>query len=62
MNITDIDDKTIRDSQKSKENLKSFTEKYTNHFFEDLERLKVIKADNIMPISNLIPEMIQMIN
>jgi cysteinyl-tRNA synthetase len=39
MNITDVDDKTIRDSQKAGEDLKSFTEKYTKIFFEDLEKL-----------------------
>jgi cysteinyl-tRNA synthetase len=62
MNITDIDDKTIRDSLKSGENLIDFTQKYTRIFFEDLEKLSVIKADNVAPISGLIPEMIQIIN
>ena len=62
MNITDIDDKTIRDSQKSWEDLKSFTEKYTSYFLSDIKKLKIIPADIIAPISNVIPEMIRMIN
>lgn len=61
MNITDIDDKTIRDSQKSGEELLSFTQKYTKYFLEDLEKLNIIPADNITPISELIPEMVRMI-
>lgn len=62
MNITDIDDKTIRDSQKTWESLLDFTQKYSEIFFQDLEKLKVLKADNIAPISNLIPEMIEVTN
>ncbi len=61
MNLTDIDDKTIRDSQKEGENLKTFTEKYTKIFLEDLEKLSIQKADNITPISQIIPEMVRMI-
>jgi len=61
MNITDIDDKTIRDSQVAWEDLKSFTQKYTEIFLNDLEKLNVIPADEVVPISTLIPEMVRMI-
>ena len=61
MNITDIDDKTIRDSQKSEKDLKAFTEFYTEAFLADLERLGIRKADIIAPISTLIDEMGMMI-
>jgi cysteinyl-tRNA synthetase len=44
MNITDVDDKTIRDSQKEGVSLKEFTDRYTKLFFEDL------KALNIQPV------------
>jgi len=62
MNITDIDDKTIRDSLAAWEDLQSFTQKYTKEFFSDLEKLNIMPADNIEPISNVIPEMVRMIN
>jgi len=62
MNVTDVDDKTIRDSVKAGESLKDFTEKYTKIFMDDLEKLNVVKADNIIPISGIIPEMTRMIN
>jgi cysteinyl-tRNA synthetase len=39
MNITDIDDKTIRDSVAAGETLKDFTQKYTKVFLDDLEKL-----------------------
>jgi len=62
MNITDVDDKTIRDSINAWESLKNFTEKYTKTFFEDLEKLNVEKADNIIPVTEVIPEMVRLIN
>jgi cysteinyl-tRNA synthetase len=39
MNITDVDDKTIRESIQAKMSLKEFTQKYTNIFLTDLEKL-----------------------
>lgn len=62
MNITDIDDKTIRDSQVAKKTLLEHTQFYTKAFMEDIEKLKIKKADNIAPISTIIPEMVRMIN
>lgn len=61
MNITDIDDKTIRDSQKSGKTLREFTEFYAAAFLTDLEKLNIKKADNIVPISTLITDMEVMI-
>lgn len=62
MNLTDIDDKTIRDSQKAWEKLEDFTKKYTKYFLDDLDKLKIIHADNLVPVTSLIPEMVRMIN
>lgn len=44
MNITDIDDKTIRDSVKEGLPLKNFTEKYTKIFFDGIDRLNIKRA------------------
>ncbi len=44
MNITDIDDKTIRDSKAAGMSLKDFTEKYTVEFFKGLDLLNIKKA------------------
>ena len=61
MNITDVDDKTIRDSMKAGEKLSDFTQKYTEVFLEDIEKLRIIPAENIKPVTELIPEMVRMI-
>lgn len=58
MNLTDIDDKTIRDSQKEKMSLEEFTQKYTKIFFNDLEKLHINSFRRFKPISELVPEMI----
>lgn len=44
MNITDIDDKTIRDSGKEGKTLKDFTEHYTGVFFRGLDLLNIKRA------------------
>lgn len=46
-----MNDKTIRDSQKSGKTLQELTEFYTKEFLDDLERLNIVKADTIAPIS-----------
>ncbi len=62
MNVTDIDDKTIRDSQKVGKTLLEHTQFYTKHFLDDIEKLNIVKADNVVPISTIISEMVRMIN
>lgn len=61
MNVTDIDDKTIRDSQKQGIPLKELTERYTEYFLEDLAKLRIVPADKIVPISTLVDDMAAMI-
>lgn len=61
MNITDIDDKTIRDSQRDKLSLHDFTELYTKHFLSDLKKLHIDSFGRHKPISEIIPEMVTII-
>lgn len=60
MNLTDIDDKTIRDSQKENKTLREFTQLYTDLFFQDLAKLGITSFTRHKPISELVPEMISM--
>lgn len=60
MNLTDIDDKTIRDSQSQHTSLKAFTQNYTQLFYEDLKKLNITSFERFKPISELVPEMIGM--
>ena len=61
MNLTDIDDKTIRGAAAEGISLSEFTSRYTNLFFRDLERLNVEKAERYPPATDHIPEMIALI-
>src|SRR5437660_3485965 len=45
MNITDVDDKTIRGAAAAKVSLKDFTDPFKRGFFEDLETLRIKRAD-----------------
>ena len=61
MNITDVDDKTIRDSQKEGKTLSEFTERYTKIFFEDIRTLNIGEADAFPMATAHIPEIIAMV-
>ncbi|MCL4398628.1 cysteine--tRNA ligase [Candidatus Parvarchaeota archaeon] len=66
MNITDVDDKTIKGAIESRVSLKEYTELYTKYFMEDLEKLNVdmdIKftkaTDNIDEMQKIIAKLLK---
>lgn len=61
MNLTDVDDKTIRDSRAAGLKLQDFTRKYKDAFFEDLKTLRIEPAEHYPEATTHIPEMIEMI-
>lgn len=61
MNITDVDDKTILNAQKEGMTLKAFTEKYTQAFFEDMDKLSILRAHHFPRATHHIEEMVAMI-
>ena len=61
MNITDVDDKTIKKAKQMKVSLSRITDKYTQYFMEDLTWLKLIPADIYPTATESIPKMISMI-
>ena len=61
MNLTDVDDKTIRDSQKENKTLKEFTEFYSEEFFKDIKSLNIINPDKFTKATDYIDEMVQII-
>ena len=61
MNLTDIDDKTIRDSQKENKTLKEFTQFYTKEFFKDIESLNIINPEKFTKATDYIDEMVKII-
>src|SRR5213596_2591286 len=46
MNITDVDDKTIRGAREAKVPLQEFTQQFKDAFFEDAETLRIKRADD----------------
>ncbi|MEP6769457.1 MAG: cysteine--tRNA ligase [Acidobacteriota bacterium] len=61
MNLTDVDDKTIRGAAAEGLPLTEFTEKYAREFFRDLAILNVQPAEQYPRATDHVPEMIALI-
>ncbi len=61
MNLTDVDDKTIKGAIKNNSSLDAFTAPYKKAFFEDLRTLHIEAAEHYPAATDYIPEMIRMI-
>lgn len=61
VNLTDVDDKTIKGSIKEGKSLKEYTQKYEKAFFEDEQKLNIRKADKYPKATEHIKEMIELI-
>ncbi|MBT4823582.1 cysteine--tRNA ligase [Candidatus Woesearchaeota archaeon] len=61
MNVTDVDDKTIRDSKKEGKSLKEFTKFYTKAFLDDLNILNVEIPELMPKATECVPDMIKLI-
>lgn len=61
MNITNIDDKTIKNSILQNKKLKDITEFYTDAFFQDCNSLNIIPATKYTKATDYINEMVKII-
>ncbi len=61
MNLTDVDDKTIKGSQEKQVPLKQYTDFYVKAFFEDIKALNIQPADVYPRATEHIPEMAALI-
>lgn len=61
MNLTDVDDKTIKGALKNNVTLGEFTTPYKEAFFQDLKTVNIEPADHYPKATDFIPEMIEMI-
>ncbi|MBT7162449.1 MAG: cysteine--tRNA ligase [Victivallales bacterium] len=61
MNLTDVDDKTIRDSRAAEMSLDAFTKQYKEAFFEDIEVLRIRRAHTYPAATEHIGEMIKLV-
>ena len=64
MNITDVDDKTIRGAREAKVPLTKFTEQFKKEFFQDAETLRIKRANEFPAATDqsYIDRMIEMIH
>ncbi len=60
-NITDVDDKTIKNSIKNKVSLKEFTSKYEKAFFEDIKTLNIKDSYKYPKATENIKEMVAIV-
>jgi len=60
MNVTDLDDTTIKGAEKAGTTLKDFTEKYYRIFMEDIDKLYVKRASEYPRASDHVEDMIQL--
>ncbi len=61
MNITDVDDKTIKGANAEGVSLVEYTKKYIDAFFTDIKILNISKADFYPRATEHIPDMVKMI-
>ena len=61
MNLTDVDDKTIRGASAAGVSLREFTDRYVDAFFEDLDALRVERAEHYPRATDYIPQMVELV-
>lgn len=61
MNITDVDDKTIKGANQKGVSLREYTDFYLQRFMEDLETLRIEKADYFPRATEHIDEMVKIV-
>ncbi len=61
MNITDVDDKIIRNAAAQGQSIGEYSRKYEQAFFEDMEALGIERPEHIAHATECIPEMVTLI-
>ena len=61
MNLTDIDDKTIRGAAAEGISLREFTDRYVAAFFEDIDALNLRRAEHYPRATDFIPQEVELV-
>jgi cysteinyl-tRNA synthetase len=61
MNLTDVDDKTIREAAAAGLELRDYTDRYIEAFFEDLDTLRVERAEHYPRATDYVPQMVELV-
>ncbi len=62
MNITDVDDKTIKGCRREGINLGEYTRKYIDAFYDDLDALSIERAEHYPRATECVDEMIEIVS
>ncbi len=62
MNLTDVDDKTIKGSQERNMPISEYTDIYKKAFFDDIDTLNVERADHYPAATDHVPEMVALVS
>ena len=61
MNLTDVDDKTIRGAREAGLELREYTDRYIEAFFEDMDTLRAERAEHYPRATDYIPQMVRLV-
>jgi cysteinyl-tRNA synthetase len=61
MNVTDVDDKIIRNAAAAQKPIAEYTEKYERAFFEDSDALGIERPEIVAHATSCIPDMVELI-
>ncbi|MCO5170240.1 MAG: cysteine--tRNA ligase [Planctomycetes bacterium] len=61
MNLTDVDDKTIKGSRAESVSLRAFTERYTELFLKDMDALGALRPDVMPRATDYVPQMVDLV-
>ena len=61
MNLTDVDDKTIRNANAAGTSLRAYTNRFAEAFFEDLDTLRVEPAEHYPRATDYIDQMVEIV-
>src|SRR5664279_2584780 len=61
MNVTDVDDKIIRNALAAKQPIGEYTARFEKAFFEDMEALGIERPEHVPRATEHIPEMVHLI-
>ena len=61
MNVTDVDDKIIRNALAAGKGIREYSERFETAFFEDMEALGIERPEHVPRATEHIPEMVTLI-
>jgi cysteinyl-tRNA synthetase len=61
MNLTDVDDKTIREAAAAGLQIRDYTDRFIEAFFDDLDTLRIERAEHYPRATDYVPQMVELV-